>query len=185
MASESETIADIVAEVRRNAESSQMGHKSFLAPIAAYWRRLAARLEAAWKRERESLLTKQGENVNSGSAVYTGENKGGNAAAMRKELLALSAWVKIVKDHPKDKTATECAEFVEQAATAALSAPPRNCDRPECATIDGMVSAHEEFCESWHEAGNSCAGCPHNKQSRRMTCREVWLMAPAEKGADE
>lgn len=56
MASENETIADIIAEVRRNAESSQMGHKSFLAPRAAYWRRLAARLEAAWQRERQHLL---------------------------------------------------------------------------------------------------------------------------------
>jgi len=70
-------------------------------------------------------------------------------------------------------------------ADAALSAPPRNCDMPECATIDGMVSAHEEFCKSWHEAGNTCAICPHNKKSGLVTCREVWIISPAEKGAEK
>ncbi len=52
-----------------------------------------------------------------------------NMSAMREAFLALYAWAKTVKENPKDKTAIECAEFVEQTAKEAIAKPPRNCDR--------------------------------------------------------
>lgn len=64
-------------------------------------------------------------------------------------------------------------------ADAALSSPPRNCDLKECSTNDGMISAHERFCESWHDDGKTCADCPYNPRSQKMTCREKWLLSQA------
>lgn len=51
-------------------------------------------------------------------------------------LVALDAWVKVVKNNPKDKTAIECAEFVEETIKAALLEPPRNCDRFDTGDVD-------------------------------------------------
>jgi hypothetical protein len=103
-----------------------------------------------------SLLSKPAENDNNGDAVITAVN---NAAAKRKALEALSAWAKTVKDNPKDKTATECAEFVETAVDAALAAPPRNCDR----------YSHDEALKVWMA----------EKENERNGCFDEWLFAPA------
>jgi hypothetical protein len=187
MASENETIADIIAEVRRNAESSRIGHKSFLAPRAAYWRRLAARLEAAWKRERESLLTKQGENVNSGSAVYTGENKPGNAAAMREALELLNQLFDsgVLGTH-SDMTADEIDNVDELYfnTKSALAAPPRNCD------LYNSGDADKDANSAW-----DCFNGALNLDIQNLSERElamlkefmsafVWLFSSAKEGAN-
>lgn len=96
----------------------------------------------------------------------------GNAAEMREALEFV--------EHMNDSPYTTYDVLVAiQKARSALSAPARNCDLKECSSDDGMISAHERFCESWHDDGKSCAVCPHNPKSYLMTCREKWLLAPA------
>ena len=103
----SETIADIKAWLRRPIE----GENAYL----TLWRNeIADRIEAA---ENQSV---------------TDCNRLGNAARMRAALInAYYAMFKFIK--------TPYYEYEEMsialdAAKAALDEPPRNCDRPECAT---------------------------------------------------
>lgn len=95
-------------------------------------------------------------------------NVGYNAAAMCEALNKIKpiAW-------------SRCAYDICAIAQTALAAPARNCDLKECSSDDGMISAHERFCESWHDDGKTCAECPYNPRSPMMTCREKWLLAPA------
>lgn len=109
-----ETIADIIAEMKREAA------KIFPAlPIAVL--QLATRLEAAHRRERE--VTKPAENVNSGEASDTA----GNSAKLREALETL-------RELLEDLLRLEDAEYHNDFSNfcdiidAALSAPPRNCD---------------------------------------------------------
>ena len=100
-------------------------------------------------------------------------------AAMREALLALSAWVKIVKDHPKDKTATECAEFVEQAVNAAL--PRRQCD---VGTAEEQYDRHDKYCNSQP----TCRKClREDAASMCISCFAKWAQMPyeAEEGGAE
>ena len=99
----------------------------------------------------------------------------GNAAAMRAALEYVIQWR---EDCISEEGADNVDDMIAIAQTA-ISAPARNCDLKECSTDDGMISAHERFCESWHDDGKTCAECPHNPRSPMMTCREKWLLAPA------
>lgn len=63
------------------------------------------------------------------NAVKTGDMLLAENTKLREALEALSAWAKVVKNNPKDTTAIECAEFVEEAIRVALAAPSRNCDK--------------------------------------------------------
>ena len=102
-----ETIADIVAWLRRPRE----GENAYL----TLWRdEIADRIEAAWKHSVPNC------------------NRLGNVAKMREALInAYYAMFKYIKT-----PYAECDEmaFALDGAIAALAAPPRNCDRAECAT---------------------------------------------------
>ena len=176
MSSDNETMADIIAEVRRNAESAQMGHKSFLAPSAEYWIGLAARLEAAWKRENEAWKA-----LHEGSVQMLEQTraeadsrveevvKHGNAAAIREAMEMLNQLLdSCVLGTHSEMTADEMDKVDELyfKTKAALAAPPRNCDRPECQsqTDAQNVWMHED---------------------RGETAYYEWLFAAAEKGAED
>lgn len=89
----------------------------------------------------------------------------GNCAKMREALVALSAWAKVVKDNPKDKTAIECAEFVEETIKAALAEPARECDRfADDLQADGLHEAFVNYC-------NDCdcpMGCIHRMEMKGL-----------------
>jgi hypothetical protein len=95
----------------------------------------------------------------------------GNAAAMRAALEnARSKFIHIKKcadegEVSRKKLAILC-EFVSQEISAALAAPARNCDRPECADVE---SAWATYCAETNRA--DCKGFAR------------WLFAPAEGGA--
>ena len=97
----------------------------------------------------------------------TAENSSvvGNVAKMREALVALSAWAKVVKDNPKDKTAIECAEFVEETIKAALAEPARECDRfADDLQADGLHEAFVNYC-------NDCdcpMGCIHRMEMKGL-----------------
>ena len=129
-----ETIADIVAWLRRPRE----GENAYL----TLWRdEIADRIEAAAKREREAgaeaaqICGEIGEMVGREEAKNQSVpncNRLGDAAKMREALInAYYAMFKFIKT-----PYAECDEmaFALDGAIAALAAPPRNCDRPECAT---------------------------------------------------
>ena len=119
MASESETLADIVAEIR--AYGAQP-------PPRLMWLEIADRILAAWEREREELREAATEKMLEGATII--DNRGqGNAAAI------YSALVKIhdLTNALDEKCGVDPVE-IRDIARAALSAPARNCDRPECAT---------------------------------------------------
>ena len=196
MASENETLAEIEEESRSGeytpladlieaAWKSErepkpltipgwIDHEESIADIAAVLRRyvlpsLADRLEAAWKRERESLLTKQGENVNSGSAVYTGENKGGNSAAMREALDEILERI----DTWRTDGSMEHWQYSQlfDIADAALSAPPRNCD---VGTAEEQAKRFKGFCGQF-----DCYECPLGVGAGKVYyCALKWAQMP-------
>ena len=103
-----ETLEDIVADMRELAADIETGN-AVVGQTA--WRNYADRIEVAWKRESEATTEKS--------------SRVGNAAAMREALETISKC---------DISKEEDCYTLYRVCEAALSAKPRNCDRPECAT---------------------------------------------------
>ena len=141
-----ETVADIVARMRDEAHA---GDASCLEWVGAKIRHYADRIEAAAKREREAgaeaaqVCGEIGEMIGRESARMSDERTAekysavGNAAKMRE---ALEAVVKVGYPHNFQKESPHIRGYCHEITTAikkcfdALSSPPRNCDRHECAT---------------------------------------------------
>lgn len=124
---------------------------------------LADHIAEAWKRERSDAM----KTAMMAKCEVCSEQPLGNAAAMRKALVGLSQAV-------QDFMATKGSNFYPdmavalEAAAAALSAPPRNCD---------LFSIYSEAEAYWHE----------NVECAEVNgCFDVWLFEPAaeQKGAD-
>ena len=172
-----ETIEDIVADIR--AQNQGLPEDSYaLSPLVCDLLSLADRIEAAEKREREAgaeaaqICGEIGEIVGreaSKNQSVTKCNRLGNAARMREALekadavlsiISKSAWF-IDANFSETKAVIEAVNAIE----AALSAPPRNCDRPECATTkaaqevwrkeDGGKTAYYE----WLLETSTAKGC--------------------------
>ena len=158
-----ETIADIVAQLRavayiQTAESPR--------DVLEF----ANRIEAAMKRERESgseaakICGEIGEMIGRETACkqsVTDCNHLGNAAKMREALSdACYAMFNFLKT--QNGGYEEMAKALDK-AKAALAEPPRNCDRPECATTkaaqdvwrkeDGGKTAYYEWILQKYEEG--------------------------------
>ena len=121
-----ETIADIIEEKRRQADGYErmVYVKTRCDPefrpihineMIAALREEADRLEAAYKRE-----------------AVTGSNQFGNAAKLREALAELVENIEMRSSTFGLNVIVDTKTYLD--AKAALSAPPRNCDRPECAT---------------------------------------------------
>ena len=135
-----ETIADIVAWLRRPRE----GENAYLT-----LRRdeIADRIEAAWKREREAgaeaaqICGEIGEMIGreaSKNQSVTNCNRLGNVAKMREALDKADAALSLISKSAwfidANFAVTIAVIKAGNAIEAALSAPPRNYDRSECAT---------------------------------------------------
>ncbi len=167
MTNENETIADIVAEMRRRADSAfpyDVDTMNMLEP-------LADRIEAAWKREREAML----KTAMMAKCEVCSKQPVGNAAAMREALtpwISLAEW--LVKNAGKDALGNGISEIVPQLrrrideSRDALATPPRNCD-----CHNDADSAYIAFCGYDFEAKDISDDAFID-----------WLFAPAEKGAD-
>ena len=122
-----ETLADIVADMRELAADIETGNAVVGQTV---WRNYADRIEAAWMREREAgaaaaqICGEIGEIVGR-EATTEKSSRVGNAAAMREALETISKC---------DTSKEEDCYTLYRVCEAALSAKPRNCDRPECAT---------------------------------------------------
>ena len=170
-----ETVADIVAEIRSYAQRCREENFGVPPESERHYNEddveyLADRIEAAAKRGR--LLSKPPENDNSAPVVSTGENKPGNAAAMREALeYASRVLAKWQQDAPFSAW-SEYGEAIDR-CRAALAAPPRNCD---VGTAEEQRERFNVYCDQ-----RICIHCelPMNG------CRFVWAQMPYEKGGDK
>lgn len=152
-----ETIADIIAEMRSDANADEYTPDGILGQTLNC---LADRLEAAYKRE--VATTKE--------SLAVGNS--GDCAKLREVLEAI--WKEVyfyaieedkqdfahlheamLEDPPEYKDLRNSFFAIAHLVDAALVAPPRNCDRPECATTkaaadvwrkeDGGKTAYHEW----------------------------------------
>jgi len=181
-----ETIDAIICEMRHVADNfRQDGWESIGEELDAF----ADRIEAAYKREHadwhaETNAAKEARNRIACKMRYEFSAKcracksaPGSAAAMREALrqISLALWSEIDPGCNDDCCAPK--RELARIADAALAAPARNCDRPECATAEGAIAALR---------ANPCAD--HDYCKEQLDCAECatrWLLAPAEgKGAE-
>ena len=147
---DNETIADIVAEKRRQADKierncaemikrGKMISDCYVRELVADIRREADRLEAAWKRE-----------------AVTDCNQFGNAAKLREALKAIGGLCAGLMP-----TWDGAVGRIKDMAETALAAPPRNCDK---------VKTSWDVLKEWHEGLDTA-----NDIVRMLD----WLLAPA------
>lgn len=122
MASESETLADIVADMRKRctpyakSDSTDCRYVAYLG-----YKEFADRIESAWRRECESV---------------------GNSAAMREALVKIHDLTNALDE----KCGVDPVE-IRDIARAALSAPARNCDM--YATYAEAAEAYKEYATAY------------------------------------
>lgn len=152
-----ETISDIVAEKRREAQDilrindTPWGRREALDLTDE-----ADRIEAAYKREREATCKSL---------------RVGNSAAMREVLDQIANMGEQIDNQLGSSEETvyafrneRCiAHNISECARSALSALPRNCDRPECATTKSAQ-------DTWR------------KEDGGKTAYYEWLLATSTKG---
>ena len=171
MSNEQETIADIVAAMRNEGHT---GDASCLEWVGAKIRGYADRIEAAANREREAgaeaaqVCGEIGEMIGR-EATREKSSRVGNSAKMRESLSdACYAMFNFLKT--QNGGYEEMAKALDK-AKAALAAPPRNCDRPECATTkaaqdvwrreDGGKTAYYEWLLAESTKGGTTDGKKH------------------------
>ena len=170
----SETVKDIITEAR--GVFDELIKHGYNVVSVDRMADIIDRIEAAHKSEREAgaeaaqICGEIGEMIGREAACkqsVTDCNRFGNAAKMREalkradaalSLISKSAWF-IDANFAVTKAVIEAGNAIE----AALSAPPRNCDRPECATT-------KEAQEVWR------------KEDGGKTAYYEWLLATSTKG---
>ena len=90
----------------------------------------------------------------------------GNKAAMRDACANIAEYAKAASCHTDDSHLLGYLYQIERWAESALAAPPRNCDRPECATSKAAQDV-------WR------------KEDGGKTAYYEWLLAASTKGAKE
>lgn len=161
-----EEMADISAELRDLSVSVTHVEPQttvFGRPISDYFAELADRMESAAKRECEAVESDALAVGGIVAAARTAEKSSavGNAAAMREALTKIHDLTNALDE--------ECAVDpveIRDIARAALSAPVRNCDRPEC-------TASKNAQNVWH------------KEDGGKTAYYEWLLALAQERRGE
>ena len=129
----------------------------------------ARRFEAAAKREREAgadaaqICCEIGDMIGK-EATREKSSQVGNAAKMREALekvrFYLPYFLQYMRLHLEDEKAGGYYESILEVVNAAISVPPRNCDRPECATTKAAQDV-------WR------------KEDGGKTSYYEWILAPA------
>lgn len=180
-----ETLADIVAEMRRNGdawcEDRSTNKTECLGLITLKY---ADRIEAAWRREKSEIeanalavggIVEAARHNECGTPTTEKSSAVGNAAEMREALDEILERI----DTWRTDGSMEHWQYSQlfDIADAALSAPARNCDKfvsqPE------MSRAYEEYRKSsMKNYGNGLTGRVPTVKQKPMTYDE-WLLAPA------
>ncbi len=179
MASDNETFAEIVREMRAYAKNSKVngGEVDVWNWLADY----ADRIEAAHKRKRETgaeaaqICGEIGEMIGreaAGRQPVTDCNRLGNAGKMREALsdacYAMFNFLKTQNDGYE-----EMAKALDK-AKAALADPPRNCD---VGTAEEQKQRFDVFCSR----GN-CDNCPFMEEGVWANCAIRWSQMPYKEG---
>ena len=186
-----ETIADIVAEMRKDIAEGTVGIWSdFGGEIA---RSYADRIEAAMRHQfREVTKMIPHEEVAVSKMETTNQTREkssavGNAAEMREALLetksVIARCMEILNKIPGgvpydgliDDVADEICDLRESYVNPALSDPPRNCD---VGTVDEQLKRFSAFCMS-----RKCNECPF-VSSTYGECGVRWSQMPYEGGVE-
>lgn len=190
---DTETVADVLAEMRDAATSAEAWHASMDANVVTDF---ADRVEIAARRERDHAIehaTHHAEAVardNCRDCVHNPRGKnyeGGNEAAMREA--AVSVYYSLEKLRPFSLHLDDVGRMREfnhliclakNRLDAALSAPARNCD---VGTADEQIARFNEFCDSeWQDSGSAnCGNCPLWVSGRiGHDCQIRWEQRPYE-----
>lgn len=159
MSNKQETIADIVKEMHTLGRLDQKSTDKIPRTLQALGlRTYADRIEAAAKREREATREKS--------------SRVGNAAKMREAFVdvyntleKLNPYTLHINDISVRREFLSMLCHAKNAIDFALAVPPRNCDRPECATTkaaqdvwrkeDGGKTAYYEWLLQQYEEGGA------------------------------
>ncbi len=190
MSDTNETIADIIAEMRFHAQQNIDAEKDkpeygFLTVEGRSIQSYADRLEAAHKRELIEVATRAAtQGVKLTNEKYANMPIG-NSAALREALVRVQDWLKRMNAEPLNtlavseltpsyavnrtaKSIIEDNDYHISQLTAALAAPPRNCDR-----FGGDIDKLREACA--RERGL-------NPEEDFPDVFPDWLLALAQKG---
>ena len=174
MSNKQETIADIVADIR--AQNQGLPEDSYaLSPLVCDLLSFADRIEAAAKREREAgaeaaqVCGEIGEMIGR-EATSEKSSRIGNAAKMREAFVdvyntleKLNPYTLHINDISVRREFLSMLCHAKNVIDFTLSAPPRNCDRPECATSNAAQDV-------WR------------KEDGGKTAYYEWLLATSTKG---
>ena len=204
-----ETVADIVAEMRKDIAEGTVGIWSdFGGEIA---RSYADRIEAAHKREREATTEKSSavgnadivrevaqEMLNTSMQAVSAERINGWAtrlaaaceqtvtncnqlgnAAKMREALSDACYAMFNFLKTQNGGYEEMAKALDK-AKAALATHPRNCD---VGTADGQAQRFKKFCYIYPL---NCSGCPFkNIANTHNECAIFWLQMPYKEGGEK
>ena len=173
-----ETIADIVADIRAQNQGLPEDSNA-LSPLVCDLLRLADRIEAAAKREREMAKIASKNGADFGQL--------GNAAAIREALANLVDVIdRCDSGSPLWWHCGAKGVMPLKNAKAALAKPPRNCDMGDAADWEKRFG---EECDK----GHTCSDCPVGHAKKEMAikldkgarCEFVWAQMPYEEGGSK
>lgn len=173
MSEKQETIEDIVAEMHKvkgfSVPYAPSGHNGvWTADLVVF----ADRIEDAWRTEKAEIEARA---LEVGGTIEASRHKEGNAAAMREALEMMSSLFAngvICTSYANTQEEMEQIEELYRKAKAALSAPPRNCDRFSDET-EAMVAFLNEV---WLISVNNLKQDPFDEWTPEMKARYAkWL----------
>ena len=176
MAKENETVADIIAEMRGDANADEYTPDGILGQKLNY---IANRLDAAHKREIEAIAAK---------CCQLGRLAGYGASEIKhqQELVVNAAKLREALVQVKKKIAHLCGNLnapgslvasrmeINGIINAALAAPARNCD---VGTAEEQAKRLHRFCIS-----QDCVTCPCDRGKADGRCEFAWMQLPYEEG---
>lgn len=207
MSESSETIADIIAEMRKphdeicakchdkpNESCPYCGDPNGCnSPEYGQWpgvmTQLADRLEAAYKREideaerraNHAAMKNVSETLAKVGPLYDAESIG-NAAKLREALVQVQKKIKyLIGNLTVPNSIVASRMEINGIINAALAAPPRNCD---VGTPDEQAKRLDAFCDSHGHGfdGQKCYSCENCKLIFIDRCELAWAQMPYEEG---
>lgn len=185
MGSGNDTTADILAEMRKIGKLDEKSTDKIPRSLMGLGlRTYADRIEAAAKRERESV---ESDALSVGGFVEAERHRPGNAAAMREALMEIrDICLRVganISPTSKKYQSRECQTIFAcfRKTAAALAAPPRNCD---VGTAEEQETRHCAWCHDHGVEGDNKVNCAHPDTSCDL-CALRWAQMPYEEGGEE
>lgn len=166
MASERETLADIVAEIR--AYGAQP-------PPRLMWLEIADRIEAALKRERAAFDCECAGIAELAAKEEAARHTPGNAAAMREAVIKALTLLNVC-DWPSGVSLDGVREVIHE-IDSVLDKPPRQCD---VGTPEEQRRRFNMFCKRTGDRFGESAYCVFSCPCGEVDCKLEWAQMPYE-----